>query len=261
MSAGLENDDVAVVILAAGLGKRMKSNRAKVLHELLQRPMILYVVDTAAAVAGDHVIVVVGHQADRVREVVSAHADTRFAHQTAQLGTGHAVQCALPLIPDACRRVIILCGDVPLITPETISTLLADHRRHRRHATVLAVEVDDPAGYGRILRDSNNRVIGIVEEADATAAEKKLRIINTGIYCVETDYLAAALGEIDSDNAQGELYLTDIVSVGHREKRNIGVIVADDPAEFVGVNSRQDLRSVERLLQKRNPGYTLTLQG
>lgn len=246
-----KHPDVAAVILAAGLGKRMKSNRAKVLHEVLQRPMILYVVDTAMAIAGDHVVVVVGHQADRVRQVVGAHAATLFAHQAEQLGTGHAVQCALPLIPDLCRQVVILCGDVPLITPQTLAALIADHRRHRRHATVLAVEVDDPTGYGRILQDADNRVIGIVEEADASAAEKALRNINTGVYCVDRDLLSSALTEIDSDNAQGEFYLTDIISIGHRENWNVGALIAADPKEFFGINSRQDLRKVERILRER----------
>jgi UDP-N-acetylglucosamine diphosphorylase/glucosamine-1-phosphate N-acetyltransferase len=247
----MKYDDVAAIILAAGLGKRMKSTRAKVLHEVLQRPMILYVVDTARAVAGDHVIVVVGHQADRVRQVVRAHAATRFAQQDQQLGTGHAVGCALPQIPETCRQVIILCGDVPLISSQTIENLIADHRRHRRHLTVLAVEVDDPTGYGRILQDACGRVIGIVEEADATDEEKRLRVINTGIYCVDKAYLAVALGEIDSDNAQGELYLTDIVSVGYREKWNVGALPAADPAEFLGINSRRDLQEVEGILRRR----------
>jgi UDP-N-acetylglucosamine diphosphorylase/glucosamine-1-phosphate N-acetyltransferase len=251
METVMQYDDVAAIILAAGLGKRMKSTRAKVLHEVLQRPMILYVVDTARAVAGDHVIVVVGHQADRVRQVVRAHAATRFTLQDRQLGTGHAVQCALPQIPETCRQVIILCGDVPLITSQTIENLIADHRRHQRHATVLAVEVEDPTGYGRILQDARGRVVGIVEEADATDEEKGLRVINTGIYCVDKDYLPVALKEIDNDNAQGELYLTDIVSVGYREKWNVGALLAADPAEFLGINSRQDLQQVEGILRRR----------
>ena len=246
-----KQNDVAAVILAAGLGKRMKSTRAKVLHEVLQRPMVLYVVDVAAAVAGKNVIVVVGHQADRVRKVVGAHAPALFALQDEPLGTGHAVQSALPLIPEACRQVVILCGDVPLIRTETIAALIADHRRHRRHATVLAVEVEDPTGYGRILRDAHHQVIGIVEEADASTAEKQLRIINTGVYCVDKDRLSIALREIDSDNAQGEFYLTDIIAVGHRENWNVGALIADDPVEFFGINSRQDLQEVERILQSQ----------
>lgn len=256
MTTAFQHADVAAVILAAGLGKRMKSSRAKVLHEVLQRPMVLYVVDTAMAVAGAHVIVVVGHQADRVRQVVGAHAAALFALQDRQLGTGHAVQCALPLIPATCRQVVILCGDVPLITPETIERLIADHRRNRRNVTVLAVALADPTGYGRILQDAEGRVVGIVEEADASAAEKKLSIVNTGVYCVDTDRLSAALGEIDSDNAQGEFYLTDIISIGHRENWNVGALIARDPVEFFGINSRRDLQKVERILlerQRNNP--------
>ena len=253
MTTVSKHDDVAAVILAAGLGKRRKSTRAKVLHEVLQRPMILYVVDVARAIAGENVVVVVGHQAERVRQVVGAHVSTAFALQAQQLGTGHAVQCALPLVPDGCRQVVILCGDVPLITAETISALIADHRRHRRHVTVLAVEVDDPTGYGRILQDADHRVVGIVEEADASAAQKALRVINTGVYCVDRDRLAAALQEIDSDNAQGEFYLTDIIAVGHDENWNVGALVAEDPVEFFGVNSRQDLQAVERIMRKRQP--------
>ena len=247
-------DDVAAIVLAAGLGKRMKSTRAKVLHEVLQRPMVLYVVDTATAIAGEHVVVVVGHQAERVRKTVGAHAPTRFAHQAEQLGTGHAVQCALPQIPQSCRQVVILCGDVPLTTAETIEQLIEDHRRHRRQVTVLAVEVDNPTGYGRILKDENQRVIGIVEEADATPDQKKLRLVNTGVYCVDRELLSAALAELSSDNAQGEFYLTDIVSIGRRENWEIGVQEAVDPMEFYGINSRQDLQNVERILagRKRN---------
>ena len=252
MTTVFKHDKVAAVILAAGLGKRMKSTRAKVLHEVLQRPMISFVVDVARAIAGENVVVVVGHQADRVRQVVGAHAPTQFALQPQQLGTGHAVQCALPLVPDICSQVVILCGDVPLITAETVSALIADHRHHRRHVTVLAVEVDDPTGYGRILQDANHRVIGIVEEADASEAQKALRIINTGIYCVDRDRLAAALQEIDSDNAQGEFYLTDIIAVAHHQNWSVGTLVADDPVEFSGVNSRQDLQTVERIMRERH---------
>ena len=237
--------------VSAGSVKRMKSSRAKVLHEISQRPMILHVVDTAAAFAGDRVVVVVGHQAEAVRQVVRAHASTRFAHQVEQRGTGHAVQCALPLVPATCRQVVILCGDVPLITPQTIATLIADHRHHKRQVTVLAVEVDDPTGYGRIVQDAGGRVIGIAEEADASEDQRKLRIINTGVYCVDRDYLATALGEIDDNNAQGELYLTDIVSVGYRENRNVGALIATDPDEFLGINSREDLQEVERILHRR----------
>ncbi len=246
-----EINNIAVVILAAGLGTRMKSDKAKVLHAVLGRPMILYVVEVAQQIADDNVIVVVGHQADKVREVVSKCASAKFAFQAQQLGTGHAVLCALARIPAHCEHVVILCGDAPLITAKTIKQFLGDHLRRQRELSVLAVDIDNPTGYGRILTDTNNRFIGIVEEADATDAQKKIRVINSGIYCVEREFLAESLHKINTDNAQGELYLTDIIAVGSRDKKKVGVLIAGEEAEFYGINSRQDLIAVENLMQDR----------
>ncbi len=251
MSDDASFPQVAVVILAAGLGTRMKSDKAKVLHEVLHRPMISYVVKTAAAVAGEQVVVVVGHQAERVRAVAGAEARLRFALQEEQLGTGHAVMCALPQLQPEAEHVVILCGDVPLLTAATVEKLVADHLAHRRHLTVLAVELDNPTGYGRILTDGRSNLRGIVEEADADDRQKAIRLINSGIYCVERRFLADALERIDSDNAQGELYLTDIVDVGYRQKRSLGIVVGDDADEIVGVNSVDDLRTAESLMRKR----------
>lgn len=243
--------NVAVVILAAGLGTRMKSNKAKVLHELNGRAMILYVVDAAVEVVGGNVVIVVGHQAQRVRDVVATRADLMFTHQAEQMGTGHAVLCALPQIPAACRQVVILCGDVPLIQSATIERLLADHRRMQHDVTVLAVDVQDPTGYGRIVHDDQGTVCGIVEEADANAGQKRIKTINTGIYCVKKDFLGTALRNIDRDNAQGELYLTDIVKIGYRFKKSIGVMVGDDINEFAGINTIDQLQKIENMLQNR----------
>lgn len=245
------NPRIAVVILAAGLGTRMKSNKAKVLHKVLGRPMISYVVETALAVAGEYVVVVVGHQADRVRSVASSEAGVRFAFQEQQLGTGHAVMCALPQLDQKSEHVVILCGDVPLLTPETVGQLVADHIAHRRDLTVLAVELEDATGYGRILTDIRHNLKGIVEEADADAGQKRIRIINSGIYCVRRDFLAAALEGLDSNNAQGELYLTDIVGVGYQQKKSMGILVGADAGEVVGINSAEDLGVAESLLRKR----------
>jgi len=247
----LQINNIAVVILAAGLGTRMKSDKAKVLHEVLGRPMILYVVEVAQQIAGKDVVVVVGHQADKVREVVSKCATAKFAFQAQQLGTGHAVSCALPRIPAHCEHVVILCGDAPLITAKTIKQFLGDHQRRQRDISVLAVDIDDPTGYGRILTDTDNRFIGIVEEADATDEEKRIRVINTGIYCVERGFLAESLHKINTDNAQGELYLTDIIAVGSRDKKQVGVLIADEEDEFYGINSHQDLIVVENLMRGR----------
>ncbi len=166
------NLEIAVVILAAGLGTRMKSNKAKVLHEVCGKPMINYVAETAKKIAGSNVVLVVGNQADKVRRAVSKLGAFNFAYQKEQLGTGHAVQCALPHIPDHCREVVILCGDVPLIKSDTVRALIKSHADEKRDISVLAVELEDPTGYGRILLDENRWVQGIVEESDASLAAK-----------------------------------------------------------------------------------------
>ena len=242
----------AVIILAAGLGTRMKSPKAKVLHEVMGRPMIMYVVETAARVAGANVIIVVGHQADIVQQVVQQEHRALFAYQAKQLGTGHAVFCAMSKIPDHCDEVIILCGDVPLITFNTVDQLIQDHVRNHRDITVIGVEVENPTGYGRILMDNDDRVFGIVEESDARVDQKLIKIINTGIYCIKKDFLAEALPKLQSNNAQGEYYLTDIVALGHKAKKIVGTMLAIHSDEFHGVNDRKDLINVENLLKVRS---------
>jgi UDP-N-acetylglucosamine diphosphorylase/glucosamine-1-phosphate N-acetyltransferase len=243
--------EIAVIILAAGLGTRMKSDRAKVLHEVLGRPMVSYVVETARKVTAKNIVLVVGHQAEEVKKAVSHFTGLRFALQPEQLGTGHAVACALPSIPEDCRNVIILCGDVPLVTEKTIHRLISDHITVQRDATVLGMLVDQPTGYGRILKTTNGHVEAIIEEADASDEEKKIRVVNTGIYCVKLKFLSNALGKIRNNNAQGELYLTDIVAVGNRERRKVGVLIAENENEFHGINSKADLEVAEGLMIQR----------
>jgi UDP-N-acetylglucosamine diphosphorylase/glucosamine-1-phosphate N-acetyltransferase len=243
--------NVAVVILAAGMGTRMQSDKAKVLHEIQGRPMILYVVDTARKIVGDDVVVVIGHQAQKVRAIVSDTAELRFAYQEQQLGTAHAVLCALPLVPEHCKHVVILCGDVPLIQPETIADLAADHLSARRDISVLAVELDNPFGYGRILLDDNRQISAIIEEADATADQKQIKLINSGIYCVDKAFLLEALPRIRPDNAQGEFYLTDIMSVGYKEKRNMGVMIGTNRQQILGINTCRDLEAVDAIMKAR----------
>jgi UDP-N-acetylglucosamine diphosphorylase/glucosamine-1-phosphate N-acetyltransferase len=245
-------DKVAVVILAAGLGKRMKSPRAKVLHEAGGKPMVVHVVQAAREVAGEDVVVVVGNQAEEVRRVVSAAAPAvRFALQERQLGTGHAVMCALPLVPEACAAVVILCGDVPLVRAATLAALIDGHRASGRDLTLLAVDLPEPRGYGRVLLDGDGRVRGIVEEADATAAERALTTINSGIYCARRDFLQAVLPRLGRDNAQGEYYLTDIVRLGCEEGRRVGLARGEDPEEILGVNTPEDLARIEEILARR----------
>ena len=242
---------IAVIILAAGLGTRMKSNKAKVLHEVCGKPMVNYVVETAREVAANDVVLVVGHQADIVRETVSNIGSFSFAHQEAQLGTGHAVRCALPHLPEYCQDVVILCGDVPLIKADTIKALIKSHTLEKRDISVLAVELVDPTGYGRILLDAKNRVQAIVEESDATVEQKRIRLINTGIFCVKKDLLLQVVPRIKSDNAQGEIYFTDIVEIAYAEKMHIGVSVGDNHLEVTGINTIQELKSIEGVIKNQ----------
>jgi UDP-N-acetylglucosamine diphosphorylase/glucosamine-1-phosphate N-acetyltransferase len=246
------SNEIACIILAAGLGTRMKSNKAKVLHQLLDKPMILYVVETANQVAGKNVIVVVGHQAEKVKQVVGDRFQVNFALQKEQLGTGHAVMCALDMIPVDVEDVLITCGDVPLLTYETLSALLKYHQDQKRDISVLAVKVDNPTGYGRILMDQNGHFTGIVEEADANAKEKTIPLINSGIYCIKKMFLSNNLNRIESDNAQNEFYLTDIIKIGHDQNRSMGVVVGNNQEEIIGINSPDELKQAERILSKSN---------
>jgi UDP-N-acetylglucosamine diphosphorylase/glucosamine-1-phosphate N-acetyltransferase len=244
--------NVAVIILAAGMGTRMKSDKAKVLHKILGKPMVIYVVQTAKRVVGNNVILVVGNQADKIREIVSENNELIYAIQKDQLGTGHAVLCALPYIPEHIEEVVILCGDVPLLSSDTVVRLIDDHIKAKRDISLLAVDVDDPTGYGRVILDEDLRVSKIVEEADATDEQKKIKTINAGIYCVKKEFLLNSLGKIKSDNAQAELYFTDIVEIGYREKKVVGVLASRDYEEVIGVNTCQDLIAVEAVMHKRS---------
>lgn len=253
----MQRNHVAVIILAAGLGTRMKSGKAKVLHEILGKPMVAYVAETAKAVAGDSLVFIIGNQAEKVRQIVSDICTgqlgflPRFVLQEEQLGTGHAVLCALPDIPEHAEDVLILCGDVPLITADTLTTFLANHTKAERDLSLLAVRLENPRGYGRILTDNNGNMIGIAEEADATDEQKKIKTINAGVYCARKKFLTEAVRQIRSDNAQGEFYLTDIIEIGYKAGKRIGALTGDDPDEVLGVNTPEDLRLVERILRNR----------
>ncbi|MCF8068155.1 MAG: NTP transferase domain-containing protein [Desulfobacterales bacterium] len=241
--------DTAVIILAAGLGTRMMSDKAKVLHDVLGKPMITYVVETAGEAVGNNIIAVVGHQAEKVRQVINKTHDILFAFQEEQLGTGHAVQCALPYLTEKIKDVIILCGDVPLLTSQTILKLAEDHARNRRVVSVLAVQLDDPTGYGRMLVDEDGNVSQIVEQADATDAQKCINIINTGVYCVNQIFLKEALSKLQANNAQGEYYLTDIVKIANEKNQVVGMMLGENAVEFSGINSVEHLKAVEAVLE------------
>ena len=242
---------LAAVILAAGLGKRMKSDKAKVLHEINGKPMVMYVIETAKKIAGDNIVLVIGKQAEKVSEIVSKEHKVIFALQKEQLGTGHAVKCALPFLSEYSEQVLILCGDVPLLSYDTVKRLYEEHIRSSRDISVLAVEADNPKGYGRIILDNENNVSGIVEETDATDAQKQIKIINSGIYCAKKEFLEHSLNKISSNNAQSEFYLTDIIKIGYNYNKNIGAVIGQDNEELLGINSIHDLMAIERIIQKR----------
>jgi UDP-N-acetylglucosamine diphosphorylase/glucosamine-1-phosphate N-acetyltransferase len=243
--------EFAAIVLAAGKGKRMKSDKAKVLHTLLGRPMILYVLKMAFDAVGSNIVLVTGHQGDEVRRIASQQFTIAFAEQPQQLGTGHAVNCAMPQLADHVKQVVILYGDVPLLSVQTLNTLMANHSTKNRDISLLAVDLDNPTGYGRILHDHKKRFAGIVEEADASATQKEIKTINTGICCVRREFLEMALDQIRPDNKQGEYYLTDITTIGYRQGFNIGLEIGDDPLETLGVNTIQELRRVEGMLKNQ----------
>jgi bifunctional UDP-N-acetylglucosamine pyrophosphorylase/glucosamine-1-phosphate N-acetyltransferase len=244
-----------VVILAAGEGKRMKSNRPKVLQRIAGRPMLAHVVDTARALSPAGVHVVYGHGGEQVRAAFEDQPDLHWAEQARQLGTGHAVQQALPDVPDG-AQVLVLYGDVPLITADTLRRLLDMPGR----LGVLAAEPLDPTGYGRILRDAEGRVAAIVEHKDASGEERRIRLTNTGVIAAESTALKRWLSRVSNDNAQGEYYLTDVFREAAAEFDPAEIVLVADPMETEGANDPWQLARLERAFQLRAV-RALCLQG
>src|SRR3954464_4943182 len=238
---------LSAVVLAAGEGTRMRSTRPKPLHVLCGRPLVLHVIDALSELDLDRVVVVVGHGADRVTKTVQEQAPPGitidFVEQRVQRGTGDAVSVALTAFPDADDDgdIIVLPGDTPLLRPATLAALVRAHRSGDVAATMLTAVLEDPLGYGRIVRDKNDRVARIVEQGDATEEERAIDEINTSIYCFRRSVLAPALRRLSPENAQGEYYLTDVVSVLHEAGYGVASLVCDDPMEAAGVNDRAQL--------------------
>jgi bifunctional UDP-N-acetylglucosamine pyrophosphorylase / glucosamine-1-phosphate N-acetyltransferase len=242
----------AVVILAAGEGKRMKSSRSKLLHEIAGHSMLSYAMTAATAVQPEHIVVVVGHRRDQVEEHLAEIAPhVLIAVQEEQLGTGHAVQVALGQLADLDGEVIVTYGDVPMLTGETLGALLSEHRTRQATATVLTAEVPDPTGYGRILRDTDGMVSGIVEHRDADAIQRQINEINSGIYVFDAAALKAALSELEPTNDQGELYLSDVPAVVRRAGKPVAALLIDDVWQTEGVNDRIQLSSMNAEVNRR----------
>jgi bifunctional UDP-N-acetylglucosamine pyrophosphorylase/glucosamine-1-phosphate N-acetyltransferase len=250
---------LSAVVLAAGEGSRMRSARPKPLHLLCGRAMVLYVLDALPAPEIDRAVVVVGHGAERVTKKLtddSAGLRLEFVEQHQQRGTGDAVAVGLTGLPeddlDDDRDVLVVPGDTPLLRPETVAALVAEHRHSGAACTILTAVVSDPTGYGRIVRVGNDdRIQRIVEQSDAAPDELEIDEINTGIFCFRRSLLAPALRLVHPDNAQGEYYLTDVVEVLAEAGHRVVSLVAPDPDETAGVNDRAQLASAESALRAR----------
>jgi bifunctional UDP-N-acetylglucosamine pyrophosphorylase/glucosamine-1-phosphate N-acetyltransferase len=263
---------LGVVVMAAGMGTRMRSSRAKVLHHVAGRPMVLYAVDLALQVAGNRIAVVVGHQAEDVRRVIEegiagkkGAESVAIVKQAEQLGTGHAVLQSRPVFTErkgaGPSDYVILNGDTPLLTERTVRELLRAHRSKGAAVTMLTAELHDPAGYGRVVRrepggerqgkQASPDVLKIVEDRDATPAERSIKEINVGTYVVSGDFLFPALEKLEPHNAQGEYYLTDIVGMAVAEGRRVVAVMLQDSEEGMGVNTRRQLAVAERVVRQQ----------
>jgi bifunctional UDP-N-acetylglucosamine pyrophosphorylase/glucosamine-1-phosphate N-acetyltransferase len=242
-------EHVTAVVLAAGIGKRMKSTAPKVLHRVLGREMISYVLNSLYGAGIERPIVVVGHEGNQVVEFIGNRCT--YAWQKDQLGTGHAVQCALPLLDNFHGDVIVTCGDTPLITADSYRRLIEERRRTSSSAVLSTMVLDDPKSYGRIKRDSSGNVLGIVEFKDASKEERLIREVNTGTYCFEGGALNDAIRKLTNQNAQGEYYLTDTIAHLLSSGRQVRALVHHDPDEFLGINDPADSALAEERLGQR----------
>ncbi|EHR63126.1 bifunctional UDP-N-acetylglucosamine diphosphorylase/glucosamine-1-phosphate N-acetyltransferase GlmU [Saccharomonospora cyanea] len=248
---------LSTVILAAGEGTRMRSKLPKVLHPIAGRPLVEHAVRAAAGLDPDQLVVVVGHGREAVRDHL-AHVENVLgrpvtcAVQENQKGTGHAVSCALAALPSAASgTVLVTYGDVPLLDTDTLSALLTEHRERGNAVTVLTAVVDDPTGYGRIVRDDAGEVTGIVEHKDADPDQRAITEINSGVYAFDTAVLVDALSRLSTDNAQGELYLTDVLGIARGDGRGVGALEVGDPWLTEGVNDRVQLSTLGAELNRR----------
>jgi len=243
--------DVHVVVLAAGKGTRMKSTLPKVLHRAGGLPLIEQVFRSADALSPQTITVIIGHQAEALREGLGERLGLQFAVQEPQLGTGHAVLQAEPALRGRTGTVVLLSGDVPLLRSATLGELVRVHAERRASATVLTAVLEDPYGYGRIVRGADGSIEAIVEHRDATPEQRQIAEINSGIYAFDLAPLFDALRQVSASNAQGEYYLPDLISIYRSRGLGVETVVADDPREILGVNSRKELADVTAVLKTR----------
>ena len=245
--------DIKAVILAAGKGTRMKSETTpKVLHEIMGKTLLGYVLDNVKNFVSEE-FVIVGHHAQEVENFVkNNYTDARTVLQTPQLGTGHAVSMVCPYLENFDGVVLILCGDTPLIKEETLKEFVNFHLAQNSDLTVMSTIFDNPANYGRIIRDKDNSLKCIVEEKDATLEQKAVKEVNAGIYCLNWGKVKSAFSQLKTNDAQGEYYLTDIIAWGKEQKLNVNAYILQDSNEIYGINSRINLAQAGKIMNKRN---------
>jgi bifunctional UDP-N-acetylglucosamine pyrophosphorylase/glucosamine-1-phosphate N-acetyltransferase len=244
----LDNKKIDVVILAAGMGTRMKSSKPKMLHELLGKPMVCYILDAVRELCAEPPVVVVGSGAEQVKAKLGASA--RYALQDPQLGTADAVKRAKELLKGRSGTVIVANSDFPLITARTYTALLEEHVKTGSKLTISTIITDDPRGFGRILRDKSGRIMGIVEDKAATPEQQKIKELNSNPYCFDAQWLWDSLDKVEK-SAVGEYYLTDLVKIAYDEGLTVGSIVVADPDESIGINTRVHLAEASKALRKR----------
>lgn len=241
--------DIVAIILAAGKGTRMRSKYPKVLHKVGGKPMLQHVIDAATAAGAQKKVIIVGHEAEMVEAMVGSQGT--IALQAEQLGTGHAVMQTAEALKGFSGTALILCGDTPLLDGEELKKFCEAHQASGTAATVLTAIMDDPFGYGRIIRDANGNVQGIVEQKDATDEQKAIREINTGIYCMECPQMFDVLSTLTNDNAQGEYYLTDVLQKLNAAGAKVGGVSTADSDMVMGINSRKQLSVAEGVMRQR----------
>lgn len=245
--------NIIALVLAAGKGTRMKSEKSKLVHKIYGKELVKRVVETAEKSGVDEVITVVGYKKEQVQLVL---ADTvKYVYQDEMLGTGHAVLQAEEYLKDKQGKVVVLNGDVPILRPETIKNLIDKSINNKEYATVLTAIYNNPTGYGRIVRDIGGNIKGIVEEKDATDEEKKIQEINAGIYCFDIQELLKSLKKIEPNNAQKEYYLTDVIKIMNEEGLKTGAVIVQDNTEILGVNDKMQLELLTKVLKLRINQY------
>ncbi|MGM8215712.1 bifunctional UDP-N-acetylglucosamine diphosphorylase/glucosamine-1-phosphate N-acetyltransferase GlmU [Bacillaceae bacterium W0354] len=237
------------VVLAAGIGSRMKSKLYKVLHPVCDKPMVQHVVDQLNQLNLEQIITVVGFGAEKVQEQLGH--DTEYVIQEEQLGTGHAVQMAEPHLSHKSGTTIVVCGDTPLLTANTLQRLMEYHENEHAKATVLTAIIENPSGYGRVIRNSQGELEKIIEDKDASDEEKLVNEINTGVYCFDNDLLFTALKQVTNNNAQGEYYLPDVLQIAKHHGEKVLAFSTEDFEETIGVNDRVALSNAEKIMRRR----------